>query len=80
MTTKIEIDSKIAISLEEIAKNEDKSINDILKEFVDEKRIFNDMVNKNTYGKRDSEDIAGIIDLGYKTDAVKLVKESRELH
>ena len=80
MTTKIEIDSKIAISLEEIAKNEDKSINDILKEFVDEKRIFNDMVNKNTYGKGDSEDIAGIIDLGYKTDAVKLVKESRELH
>jgi len=96
MSTKVEIDSKLAKSISEIAKSgnmsEDKALNEALELGTKELKkqlLFKKLedrgaiiANKDKYDpdSENFESLQGIIELDYETDAVELVRESRRLH
>jgi len=94
MTTKVEIDSKLAKDISEIAKRSNISketvLGDAVKRGLKELRkeaLFREIeakggsiANKDTYGKGNSKDICGIIEAPEGFDVVKTVNKSREMH
>ena len=94
MSTKVEIDSKLAKDISKIAKEEDNSENKVLNDVLERgikdlrKELFfkklesrgGKIANKNTCDpyNKDFKSLCGIIDTPKEFDAVKAVEESRK--